>query len=188
MHCVLLALSRPLTLVLLGPKWEGAAVILGGFTLTAMYRPLSTSSSWLFTSQGRGSEYALMNSILSALAVVAVLAGLPYGPLGVALAFSVSGLLIRLPILYYLAGRHGPVTTTDLWMGFFRHLPVFGGSFGAAWLTRLLLADVNPLTQLLVCGTAGLLGGLCCVGAFPAPRVAALRCVAALRDLKTAAA
>jgi len=185
---ILLALSRPLTLVLLGPKWEQAAVIFGGFTLAAMYRPLSASSSWLFISQGRGDEFFLMNSILSVLAIVAVFVGLPYGPLGVALAYSVSGLLIRLPILFYLAGRRGPVSTWDLWIGFFHHLPVWGGGFAASWLARLLFADSSPLVQLAVCGTIGTLGALCFVGLLPAPRGAALRCLGALRDLKTAPA
>ena len=36
-----------------------------------------------------------------------------------AIAYSVSCLLIILPVLYYIAGRRGPVTTRDLWIRFF---------------------------------------------------------------------
>jgi hypothetical protein len=48
-----------------------------------------------------------------------IMVGLPFGPLGVAIGFSATGLLVRLPILYYVAGRRGPVSTADLWVRFF---------------------------------------------------------------------
>src|ERR1051325_3527968 len=52
-----LALAHPLTLVLLGPKWEQAAVILGGFTLAALSIPLTNATNWLLISQGRSEEH-----------------------------------------------------------------------------------------------------------------------------------
>src|SRR6202035_1888278 len=56
---LLLALARPLTLAVLGPKWEAAAVIFAGFTLAALAYPLITASTWLFVSQARGKEWVL---------------------------------------------------------------------------------------------------------------------------------
>ena len=53
-----------------------------------------------------------------------------------AIAFSVSSLVIRLPLWYFIVGRRGPVRTADLFAVFFRHIPVWIVSFFATWLTR----------------------------------------------------
>jgi O-antigen/teichoic acid export membrane protein len=96
-----LALARPLTLVLLGPKWEQAAVIFAGFTLAALCIPLANASAWLFTSQGRGRDMFVTQLINSCAIVLSFVAGLPFGPVGVAIAFSVSNLLVRIPNYYF---------------------------------------------------------------------------------------
>jgi len=143
---LLLALALPVTLVLLGRKWEQASAIFAGFTFMALQLPLSNAANWLLTSQGRGKDIFRASSIAAFLTLVSFIAGLPFGPVGVAIAFSASGLLIRLPILYYIIGRRGPVTTCDLWMGFLRHLPLWVVMFVATWLMRAMVADLRPLT------------------------------------------
>ena len=120
------ALAHPLTLVVLGPKWEKAAIIFAGFTFAALQYPLGSCASWLFTSQGRGRESFVASSIISIIMAASFIAGLPFGPAGVAIAYSASCLLIQLPIFYWLVGRRGPVSTRDLWSGFLRQLPVWG--------------------------------------------------------------
>ena len=74
-----LALSYPLTLAMLGPKWEAAAVIFAGFTMAALAYPLTTASTWLFASQGRGKDWVLTSSIISAVTLCSFLIGLPFG-------------------------------------------------------------------------------------------------------------
>ena len=60
---LLLALARPLTLVVLGPKWEQAAPIFAGFSIAALCIPLAGASTWLFQTQGRGKDW-LFSSLL----------------------------------------------------------------------------------------------------------------------------
>jgi polysaccharide transporter, PST family len=110
--------------------------------------------------------------------------GLPYGPAGVALAFSVSGLFIRLPILYYIAGRRGPVNTADLWAVFFRHLPLWVVAFSATWLTRVSLESLAPLAQLFICATVGLLTAAVFICAFASQRKVAIQLFNALQELR----
>jgi Membrane protein involved in the export of O-antigen and teichoic acid len=161
-----LALSRPLILVLLGPKWEQAAVIFGGFTVAALCVPLANASAWLFISQGRGRDMFVAQSINACAVVLSFVAGLPFGPVGVAIAFSISNLLVRIPIYYFSVGRRGPVRTADLWTVFFRHLPVWVVMFVMTWLTRALTVDLRPLAQLLVCGSVGGLVGVAFICSF----------------------
>jgi O-antigen/teichoic acid export membrane protein len=154
---LLLSLARPVTLVLLGPQWEQTAVIFAGFTIAALCVPLANASAWLFTSQGRGQEMLITQSINACAIVFSFFVGLPFGPVGVAMVFSVSTLLIRIPIYYYSAGRNGPVRTADLWRVFFRHLPVWVVVFSATSLTLVLASRFAPLLQLLICVPAGVL-------------------------------
>jgi O-antigen/teichoic acid export membrane protein len=150
------ALSRPITLVLLGPKWEAAAAIFGGFTMTMLYLPITAPISWLFISLGRSKDYLHWNAAYATIAVSSFIIGLPFGPVGVAYAFSIGGLLSALPILFYMAGRSGPVRTKDLWIGLFRHLPLWAVVAGATSLARAWAARFSPLTQLLICAPVGL--------------------------------
>jgi PST family polysaccharide transporter len=181
---LLLALAHPLTLVLLGPKWEQAAAIFGGFTVAALCVPLANASAWLFTSQGRGREMFVAQSINACAVILSFVVGLPFGPVGVAIAFSVSNLLVRVPIYYFSAGRRGPVSTRDLWRVFFRHLPVWITVFVVTRLTLSLVANLAPLGQLLVCVPVGLLTGVAIVCALGPQRKVVAHLLDTLRELR----
>jgi O-antigen/teichoic acid export membrane protein len=179
-----LALAYPLTLAVLGPKWGQAAPIFGGFTIAALYLPLTMASTWLLISQGRGKDLFRATSILAVLTLASFVVGLPFGPVGVATAFSVSGLLIRLPILYHIVGRRGPVSTADLWMGFFRHLPLWIVVCVVTWLTRSLVVNLDPLVQLLICAPVGVLAGSAFICSFAPQRKVATDILNTVRELK----
>jgi PST family polysaccharide transporter len=181
---LLFALARPLTLVVLGPKWEQAAIIFAGFTMGVLVAPLAAASTWLFASQGRGKDSLISSSLGSGIAVASFVAGLPFGPAGVAIASSAIGLVIGMPVLYYFAGRQGPVTTSDLWSGLFRYLPLWAIVCGATYSVRLLFANSAPLVQLLVCTPVGLIAGLILIWILTPMRKVALGLVDLLRGLK----
>ncbi len=180
-------LAHPLTLVVLGPKWEGAAIIFASLTFAALQYPLTTSVTWLFASQGRGRDSLLAISIISIIVIASFLAGLPFGPAGVAISYSVSCLLIQLPILYHLAGRSGPVSAGDLWIGFLRHLPLWGVVLLVAWLVRLLIPDERPLKELLIATPSGLLAGAAFIFVYAPTRRVALNLFLTLRGLRNPA-
>jgi PST family polysaccharide transporter len=56
-----------------------------------------------------------VGSINAALSVTAFVCGLPWGAVGVAAVYATTGLLIRLPILLWFAGRRGFVRTRDFY-------------------------------------------------------------------------
>jgi len=156
----LFALAHPITLVMLGQKWAQASTIFAGFTFLALYFPLANVTNWLLTSQGRGKDLFLQTSIAAVLTALSFVVGLPFGPVGVAMSFSLSGLLIRLPILYFNVGRKGPVSTRDLWTRFFWHLPLWLVVFATTWYTRRWVLDARPLVQLLICTPIGAAAGV----------------------------
>jgi PST family polysaccharide transporter len=151
------ALSHPITLVLLGPKWEPAAVIFRGFSLAALFwLPVSYPVAWMLISLGRSKDFLRWNTAYAAITISSFVIGLQFGPVGVAYAFSIGGVLFSLPIGLYLAGQTGPVRTKDLWIGFLRHLPLWGVVAGATLLALAGAARFSPLMQLLICAPVGL--------------------------------
>jgi PST family polysaccharide transporter len=185
---LLLALAQPITLVVLGPKWSAAAPIFAGFTLVALFTPVGAVSGWLLASQGRGRDFLRCSVIGSLVAVLSFFGGLPYGPVGVALAFAGSCVLVFLPVEYYIVGRSGPVSTQDLWMGLLKHLPVWCVVCGSTLAVRAFWADSSPLRQLLVSAPIGIGAGVASIWLLPPCRRVALGVFAILRDYKVARA
>jgi O-antigen/teichoic acid export membrane protein len=179
-----LALSHPLTLAALGPKWKDAAVIFAGFTMAALAYPLTMASTWLFASQGRGKDWMVASSIVSGVTLCSFVVGLPFGPAGVAISYSASCALLQLPCVYYIAGRLGPVSTKDLWIASLCHVPLWGVVCGAAWLARTFFLDANPWMQLFVCAPIALLAGALYIGVSTPSRRVALNLLSHIRDLK----
>ncbi len=182
---LMLPLARPITLVVLGPKWEQAAPIFAGFSIAALCIPLAGASTWLFQTQGRGKDW-LINSLLgSFITVASFVAGLPFGPAGVAIAYSLAGLFIGVPVLFYFAGRQGPVTTGDLWRRVICYLPLWLVVFGATWMTRLVATTLSPLMQLALCVPVGVVAGAILIWVIPSMRRIALSLVETLLELKS---
>ncbi len=99
---------------LLGERWAPAAPILAWLTLAALHRPVSLTMNLLFVSQGRGKGYMLWSAFSVVTSVLAFVIGLRWGAVGVAAAFGLSDLLIRMPFLWWRVTRQGPIKLTDL--------------------------------------------------------------------------
>ncbi len=178
-----LALAYPLTLVVLGPKWEQAAPIFAALAPVALYAPISAPTYWLFVTQGRGRDTLVANSVGAVVTVGGIVAGLPFGPFGVAIALSAAGLLIRLPILFHLSGRNGAVCARDQWTIFLRHLPLWAVALAAAYLPLLLVPHSPSLAKLAIGGCIGVAVVTGFALARPPHRVVVLRMVAIAQDL-----
>lgn len=164
------ALSHPLTLVVLGAKWEKAANIFAALSFAALQFPVGSCASWLLTSQGRGRDSFVAGSVSSLIVAASFAAGLPYGPLGVAWAYSASCLLIVSPVYFWLVGRRGPVRTSDLWIGLWKYIPVWAVVALVAGSACHALPDKSPLVQLLIAAPAGLLAGTAFIAVYPPAR------------------
>ena len=181
-----LGLAHPITRVVLGPKWGGAAIIFASFTLAALQYFPTTFATWLFFTQGRGKGALAAASIMAVLVAGSFIAGVPYGPAGVAMSYSLSCLLLQMPILFWLAGRSGPVTTSDLWKGFLKYLPVWAIVCLVTWSVRIPIPDDQPLTELLIAGTCGILAGIACISVYPPARRLVMALLSLLAEMASA--
>lgn len=98
---------------LLGPAWAEAAPIVAWLAVATGFAPLSLSSSWLFISQNRGREQTAYACVRTALAIAALLCGLPWGAVGVARAYAAFGLIVH-GVPLWGAVRRGPVRPADV--------------------------------------------------------------------------
>jgi O-antigen/teichoic acid export membrane protein len=181
---LLFALARPLTLAVLGPKWEQASIIFAAFAAAALFTAPATASTWLFSSQGRGREWLITSSVLSAITLGSFLIGLPYGPAGVAITASIIGTVVGLPALYYFAGRQGPVTTGDLWKRVLRYIPLWVTVCGSTYLLLGFCPDAKPLMQLIICAPVGALAGTIMICSLSPMRRTALGLINIVRELR----
>ncbi|TGW04358.1 lipopolysaccharide biosynthesis protein, partial [Mesorhizobium sp. M2D.F.Ca.ET.145.01.1.1] len=103
-----------------------------------LLQPLNNPAGWLFVSQGRSGDFMRWGIITAVTSVLAFALGLPYGALGVAVAYAVSEYL-RTPFPWLYVGRSGPLqaghvlrAATPFVLG--AHL-----ALGAVWLVKPML-------------------------------------------------
>ncbi len=99
---------------LIGHQWTAAAPIFAWLCLAAVHRPVSMTMGFLFISQGRARAYMVWNAFSAITTVLSFVAGLPWGAVGVAAAYALSDVLLRLPFLWWLVTRKGPISLSDL--------------------------------------------------------------------------
>lgn len=97
--------------VLYGRQWIATSPIVSWFAAASLLAPAGTAASWLFVSQGRTRQmlrYGLVGQLLS---VLALLLGLPWGPVGVAMSSAIVSVPIH-GVTLWGATRNGPVSLT----------------------------------------------------------------------------
>lgn len=154
-----LVLSRPIVLVILGPKWVDAVPLFSAFALVAISAPLASVTCWLYQTQGRGKDQLRSHAASGLITFSSYIVGLTWGPRGLILALAFSSAFIGLPIVYHIGGRKGPVSTRDLWINLLSKLPAWGTVYIATLLVRMTVAGSSPIVQLSVCVPAGVLFG-----------------------------
>ncbi|BAM88855.1 putative polysaccharide transport protein [Bradyrhizobium oligotrophicum S58] len=101
---ILSVTAEDLTVVLLGQKWQAAGALLSIIALRGISHVVEGSQGWLHLSLGRADRWQTWGIISLVVQVIAVLAGLPFGPVGVAWGVVIGCSLIALPSVIY-AGR-----------------------------------------------------------------------------------
>ncbi|MGA9672572.1 MAG: lipopolysaccharide biosynthesis protein [Terracidiphilus sp.] len=117
--CALFA--NDITLVLLGPKWIAGAPILRLLAPTILVFAIANPLFWLLSSLGLVKRSLKMSFVIAPVMVGSYLIGLPYGPQGVALAYSTGMMLWILPLIMW-AVRGTTVSVRDILVAVFRPL------------------------------------------------------------------
>ena len=101
---ILSVTAEDLVVILLGEKWRPAGFLLGIIALRGIFQIVEGSQGWLHLSTGRADRWRNWGIVAAAVQVLAVLAGLPFGATGVAVAVVMTSLVLAIPSISY-AGR-----------------------------------------------------------------------------------
>jgi PST family polysaccharide transporter len=99
--------GEDMTVMLLGEKWRESGLLLSILALRGIVELIELSQNWLFISSGRVERWKNWGVLTAIVRVVAVLAGLPFGAKGVAIALVAAGALIALASIVYAGRLHG---------------------------------------------------------------------------------
>jgi O-antigen/teichoic acid export membrane protein len=170
---LMIATSDWMVLILLGPQWRETGRIFMLLGIAAMIQPVTRTSWWLFSTQGRTRELFHWGLIGGSIAIVSIVAGLPWGATGVAASYAIADLCIATPLLFWYLGRRGPVRTVD----FYRTIaPISAASvcsLATLFLCRPWLAAVSGLIpRLSIALGITVVVSLLVLSALPAGRVA----------------
>jgi len=144
------ALAHPLVAVLFGPKWSGVAPIFALLSIGGVFRSISQISYWIFLSRGKTGQQFKQYLVTRPFMIGIILAGLPWGPKGVAIGASIAYFLDWAISLWWV-GRAAHVDSRMLFRNAFRSLFLVSAPCGVvAFLGTLLVSQ--PIAQLAVAG------------------------------------
>ncbi|GBE22211.1 MAG TPA: lipopolysaccharide biosynthesis protein [Actinobacteria bacterium] len=150
------ALSSDVINVFLGNQWEPAAPIFRVLALVGALQGISNTNGWLYISMSNTGRMARWALISRPIVVASFFIGLPWGPLGVATAFAVSGYVLVWPSIY-LATKETPVSPSDVLKAIWRPFAIAGVVYGLVSWTRPMFSSLGSLEGLLVGSLLGLL-------------------------------
>jgi O-antigen/teichoic acid export membrane protein len=142
-----------LTVFLLGEKWKEAGSLLSILALRGIFQVIETSSGWLHLAIGRADRWRNWGIVAAAVQIVLVLAGLPFGPEGIAVAAVATSLVIALPSIGY-AGRPIGIGAADVIRAVLPQLIAAICTAACGWLLETwLLAEYAGLVRALISGS-----------------------------------
>ena len=139
-----------LVAVVLGDQWLAAAPIVAVLGIAALTQPVGHTAGWLMVTQDRARDLMRWGFIGGAIAILSILAGLPWGAFGIATSYAVIGLLVRTPLLLWFVGRRGPVSADDYVRGM--TIPFVAAIVALVVCAgmRALLPPLTPVSGLLL--------------------------------------
>ncbi|HTS07792.1 MAG TPA: lipopolysaccharide biosynthesis protein [Candidatus Eisenbacteria bacterium] len=167
-YSLILAMTVPLTLlcslfspdvirVFLGPKWGEAAPIFRYLAPTILVFAIANPLSWLLMSLGMISRLLKMGLVIAPIMIASYLVGLPYGPTGVALAYSTVMALWLFPLIAW--ALHGtPVSFRDILATAYKPLACGIVAAGLAFAVRTVYGHSLPPFPRLALESLVLLG------------------------------
>jgi O-antigen/teichoic acid export membrane protein len=146
----LIVMAPELVDLILGPQWEEASAIFAMLGISAIGQPIANTTGWLYISQGRTRDMFVWGVLGSSITIIAIIAGLPWGPMGVATSYTAFHLAIT-PLLYWFVCRKGPVCLTELVKSIIPSIITAACVFCGLFLMRILF-HFEASAIALLCG------------------------------------
>jgi O-antigen/teichoic acid export membrane protein len=152
MTCALFA--EDIVRVFLGSKWDAAVPVFRLLAPTIFTFALINPLAWLMMATGNATRSLRIALVLAPVVVAGYVAGLSYGPTGVATGFSATTVLLAVPVIYW-ATRGTSITAADALKVVMRPFFSILIAAGAAVITSYVARSLTwPLLRLIINNTA----------------------------------
>lgn len=164
---ILSVTAQDVTVILLSEKWRTAGLLLGIIALRGMFQVVELSNGWLHLALGHADRWQRWGIVTLIVQTIGVLAGLPFGVTGVAVATVITSMLIALPAISY-AGRPIGIGAALVIRATGRQLIGAAGIAAAGWwLQASVLAGCSSFVRIVLSASfCGLLYLVIVVGLF----------------------
>lgn len=134
--------AKAVVQVFLGDQWMAAVPIVIALAPAGIIGVLNLAGGAVFLSTGRADKKLRATIVTTIIFIAGFFVGLPHGPLGVAIALSITFIVVFPGIVAY-AYKGTPLGVQDLFAGLWR--PVAGASVAALVVMAMNLIDVSML-------------------------------------------
>jgi polysaccharide transporter, PST family len=146
---ILAVTGEDVTVILLGEKWRAAGSLLRIIALRGIPQVVEGSQGWLHLSIGRADRWRNWGIVSLAVQIVAVLAGLPFGATGVAVACVIASILIAIPSINYAGRPIGLGSGLVIRVVGPQLIGAVSAAAGGGWLQMTVLAHYSSLVRIV---------------------------------------
>lgn len=146
----LAVVGQDLVVLLLGEKWRATGTLLSILALRGPVQVVTSTHSWLHVAAGRPDRWRHWGVLNCGFTIVALLCGLPYGSIGVAVSYAILAYLILVPALLY-AGRPLGIRARDVWLAVGPQIVCALATAGIGFAFRqTLFGDLSALLRIVL--------------------------------------
>ncbi len=144
------ACSESLFKLFLGNQWNAAAPIFSWFCLLSLATACTSSTRWLFLSQGRAKEFLYFTLLSAFISAISFFIGIRYGIMGITIGYTLATIFIRTPLVIYISSRSGAVGVMDQVRCFTPTLLLSGIMAAIIIITQQLLETDSDILRVLI--------------------------------------
>lgn len=146
--------DRIISLVL-GQQWLAASEIFKILALAGLIQTVGSTRGLVLLSTGKSRKYLYWGGINAVVTCLAFVIGVPWGPVGVAISYTIANYLLLYPSLYYVF-KETPVRVHDFFVGVYKPLLASLIMGGAGYLFLNTFKELSDFSALFFCFIASL--------------------------------
>jgi O-antigen/teichoic acid export membrane protein len=147
-------LSKDIIFLLLGDQWMEAGPIFAILAIAALGQPVGATIGLVYASLGQANRELRWTLFTTPLTVLALFLGLPWGAMGVAIAYAISVHVIRFPALWY-AYRYSPIKISNVLKAVWRPFAVSALMYVSMACAQYYLDTQQPFERVIICCSIG---------------------------------
>jgi len=148
---VLAVLADPVVHILLGEQWLGTIPVASILACAGWILPVNYTMSWVLMARGQGRRMLLWNLVMSPITVLAFFLSLPWGVMGMAVAFTLVVYASRYFHFRYVL-KDSPIKTGDLYATLMWPACLSFLLASIAYTITIITAGYTEWMVLLICG------------------------------------